>query len=78
LVAVGRVSYGLYLWNVMIFTILVDHTFGLPPWPRLVIALALIATATWASWVVIEKPALRLKNRFGSMALRPQVAVDLA
>ena len=78
LVAVGRVSYGVYLWSVMILTILVDHTLGLPPWPRLVIGLALTAAATWASWVVIEKPALRLKNRFGSVALRPELVVDQA
>jgi peptidoglycan/LPS O-acetylase OafA/YrhL len=75
LVAVGRVSYGLYLWNVMILSILVQHTFGLAPWPRVVLGLGLTAAATWASWVVIEKPALRLKNRFGSVSLRRELAV---
>jgi peptidoglycan/LPS O-acetylase OafA/YrhL len=78
LVAVGRVSYGLYLWNLMILTILVGHTFGLSPWPRAVVGLVLTAAATWASWVVIEKPALRLKDRFGSVPLGPQLVVDQA
>jgi peptidoglycan/LPS O-acetylase OafA/YrhL len=78
LVAVGRVSYGLYLWNVMILSILVQHTFGIPPWPRLAIGLALTTAITWASWVLIEKRALRLKSRFGSVALRPQLVVAAA
>jgi peptidoglycan/LPS O-acetylase OafA/YrhL len=78
LVAVGRVSYGLYLWNLMILTILVGHTFGLSPWARVAVGLVLTVAATWASWVLIEKPALRLKDRFGSVALRPQLVVNQA
>lgn len=64
LVSVGRVSYGLYLWHVMILTILIQHPLGLGRWPRGLLGLVLSALATAASWRLVEQPALHLKERF--------------
>lgn len=66
LVAVGRVSYGLYLWHAFILTVLLQHTLGLGRWPRVGFGLALSAAATLLSWRLVEQPALRLKRRFQS------------
>jgi peptidoglycan/LPS O-acetylase OafA/YrhL len=76
LVAVGRVSYGLYLWHVMLLNILLQHTLGLGVWPRAALGLALSAAATIGSWYLIEQPALHLKERFSSgvAALAPSSA----
>ena len=71
MIGIGRVSYGLYLWHVMVLEILVEHTLGLSPWPRLLVALAITAAATLASWWLIEQPALRLKDRFEPITLSP-------
>lgn len=66
LVAVGRVSYGLYLWHAFILTVLIQHTLGLGRWPRVAFGLALSVAATFVSWRFVEQPALRLKRRFQS------------
>jgi peptidoglycan/LPS O-acetylase OafA/YrhL len=81
LVAIGRVSYGLYLWHVMILVLLLQHTLGLSAWPRVTIGLLLSALATTVSWFLVEKPALRLKERFGSrntLEAAPAIDVGLA
>jgi len=67
----GRVSYGVYLWHLPVI-IAVDRygaTWG--PRKRIVVALAITALATTLSWVLIERPALRLKKR---LERRPEVA----
>jgi len=61
--AVGRVSYGLYLWHVLVFSIVVDHTRTAPVAVRIVLAFAITAVVTAASWYLIERPFLRLKDR---------------
>jgi peptidoglycan/LPS O-acetylase OafA/YrhL len=70
-VAIGTVSYGIFLWHFVWLGQLED--WGALDWIRsartvsvLVITLALtLATAT-ASWIFVEQPLLKLKNRFGS------------
>lgn len=62
--AVGRVSYGLYLWHVMIFDIVARHYRTMNPWGKVVIGLLLTAVATLGSWFLIEQPFLRLKRRY--------------
>lgn len=64
LVATGRVSYGLYLWHVMILELLLQHTLGLSAWPRAIFGLLLSLVATLLSWFLVEQPALRLKARY--------------
>ncbi len=61
--AVGRVSYGLYLWHVLVFSIVVDHTRTQPVGVTIALALGITAVVTAASWFLIEQPFLRLKDR---------------
>jgi peptidoglycan/LPS O-acetylase OafA/YrhL len=75
LVATGRVSYGLYLWHVMIFELLLQHNLGLGRWPRAILGLVLSLAATLVSWFVVEQPALRLKTRYST---RPRVSPTVA
>ena len=61
----GRVSYGLYLWHLLVFSAVrrwVDP--AVPVVPRLLLALAISAGCTAISWTVVERPALRMKRRF--------------
>jgi peptidoglycan/LPS O-acetylase OafA/YrhL len=66
---IGRISYGLYLWHFLFIW------WGLP-WP-VVFALAFMAAEV--SYVAIERPFLRLKDRFRPAAPAPSAAfVDKA
>ncbi len=60
----GRISYSLYLYHIVVIA-LVDHFF---PHMRIRTAYPLIyggsALAAYASYVIIERPFLRLKHRF--------------
>ncbi len=63
LCAIGVVSYGLYVWHVLIYQMV--HN-AVPHWPvgyQIALAFAATAAATVLSWYFIEKPALRLKDR---------------
>jgi peptidoglycan/LPS O-acetylase OafA/YrhL len=63
LVYIGKVSYGLYLWHYPIFCEVQTRK-----WPfqyELAAELALTVLATIMSFCLIERPALKLKVRFG-------------
>ena len=67
LVWVGRVSYGIYLWHIVVFLML--GRLGLPLgwgyWPTAVgVTIALAAL----SYYLLERPVLRLKRRFERVA----------
>jgi peptidoglycan/LPS O-acetylase OafA/YrhL len=86
----GRYSYGMYLWHVMVLSSILAHTRWLAP--RLVggsyflsdlasVAILLAATVAVAlvSWHLIEQPFLWLKRRFPYAAVRKRpVAVSIA
>lgn len=60
LVALGRISYGLYIWHVAAL-----HVMAPLPWPwRLVLGFALTAAVAALSYRYLERPFLRLKGRF--------------
>jgi peptidoglycan/LPS O-acetylase OafA/YrhL len=62
--AVGRISYGLYLWHLPIFLVLDEDRTGLSFWPRVVLQFGVTFAAASLSYVAVERPALRLKRRF--------------
>jgi peptidoglycan/LPS O-acetylase OafA/YrhL len=60
---IGMVSYGLYLWHLPVFTVVSRHGHDLSRSQRTVVGLSITAAAVAFSWFVIERPALRWKDR---------------
>ena len=60
--AVGRVSYGLYLWHLPVFFEVHRHSASLPTAAQIGIALSLTTACTVASWRFVETPFLRRKQ----------------
>jgi peptidoglycan/LPS O-acetylase OafA/YrhL len=60
LTAIGRTSYGLYLYHLPIFWAF--NTEAAQNWTPIVLAILLTIVAVSISWVFVEKPALRLKS----------------
>jgi peptidoglycan/LPS O-acetylase OafA/YrhL len=61
--AVGRVSYGLYLWHFFVFTIVAQKMGAYSSAERIATALGITAGATLFSWFVVEQRFLRRKHR---------------
>ena len=61
--ALGRASYGLYLWHVPIQFGVAEHARGQPPVVRFVLASVLTFVVVYLSWVLVEKPLINYKNR---------------
>jgi peptidoglycan/LPS O-acetylase OafA/YrhL len=64
--ALGRVSYGLYLWHVPVFFEVAAHTTTWSTAPRIVLAWSISLALTVASWRLVELRFLRMKR--GSQA----------
>jgi peptidoglycan/LPS O-acetylase OafA/YrhL len=60
---VSRVSYGVYIWHLAIFVAVARYTHHWAPAIRLLFALSLAALACSGSWVLVERPFLRWKDR---------------
>lgn len=60
---VGDVSYGVYIWSCPIQQILATQFFPASPWITVAISTPLSIAIAYASWRLIEKPALKLKKR---------------
>lgn len=58
------VSYGMYVYAFPVQQLLVLASAGviLPPWLFAVLATALTVPFAWASWLLVERPAMRLKR----------------
>ena len=69
--AVGRVSYGVYLWHMPVFFVCARAD-ALPVGLRVVLALVVTAAVVMFSWYFVEQPALRLKERFRSRDHAPR------
>jgi peptidoglycan/LPS O-acetylase OafA/YrhL len=64
MVAVGRVSYGIYLWHFPVFWAVGRWGRDLPAPVRCSLAFGLTALFTVASWTLLERPVMRLRRRF--------------
>ncbi len=66
LVSLGMVSYGIYLWHWPVITIVGGNSWRHDSWPLFIGRLALVLTVTLtlaaASWYVLERRAIALKN----------------
>jgi peptidoglycan/LPS O-acetylase OafA/YrhL len=73
LVAAGTISYGIYLWHMLVILGLDDTGAWGNAWSNVILVLAGTVMIATASWFVVEKPALRLKDRsfFSSARARP-------
>jgi peptidoglycan/LPS O-acetylase OafA/YrhL len=67
-VALGRISYGFYLWHLPILRWTDDRLVGATAIVRIGLGFALASAASLASYRLIEQPALRLKSRFAAPA----------
>ncbi len=63
-VALGRVSYGFYLWHMPVLRWTDDRLIGRTALVRVPLGLGLALAATLASYRLLEIPALRFKRRF--------------
>jgi peptidoglycan/LPS O-acetylase OafA/YrhL len=61
--ALGRVSYGLYIWHLAIFNAVARYGGAWAPATQAIVALLLAGVATAISWRVVEQPFLRWKDR---------------
>jgi peptidoglycan/LPS O-acetylase OafA/YrhL len=64
LAAVGRISYGLYLWHWPVFLVLTSQSLGMGDPATTGARFAATFAVAIASWVLVEKPALRRKRSF--------------
>jgi peptidoglycan/LPS O-acetylase OafA/YrhL len=61
--AVGRVSYGLYVWHPLVFFWVWWETRHWARLPRLAVVVGATIAVTYGSWKLIEQPFLRWKDR---------------
>ena len=64
--AVGRVSYGLYIWHLAVFNAVLRYGRYWPPITQATVALSVAALATCGSWFLVERPFLRWKDRLAT------------
>lgn len=63
LVAVGTISYGIYLWHMFVILCLRDTPVWWSAGTDVGLVLVLTALVASVSWVLVERPAMRLKDR---------------
>ena len=74
--AVGRVSYGLYLWHFPVFHVVARYGSDWPEPVRVLVAVPAAVGATLVSWWFLEKPLQSFRVRFPPAA--PRAAVPAA
>jgi peptidoglycan/LPS O-acetylase OafA/YrhL len=59
LVAVGRVSYGLYLWHKAVIVLINGDRLGMSRWQEVAVETVVFSLATFCSWRLVERPLQR-------------------
>lgn len=78
LVAVGVVSYGVYLWHLPAFDVVARYGGDWPVAVRVAMGVALTAALVTASWYAVERPFLRMKARLEPAGVVSTGPVDAA
>lgn len=75
---VGRISYGLFLWHVVVIRLYYQWTgteLGMGDfWETVAVGLLGTAAVATASYVLVERPAMRFRPRLGKTPVDPGVA----
>ena len=75
LVWVGSVSFGIYLWHWAMFYMVAHSGIEWPSLPGVALGIAATALVATFSYYVIERPFLKLKDRWSRSRTKPQVLV---
>ena len=70
-VALGRLSYSLYLWHFPVFLVVAQRTADWTPALRVLVAWPIAFGAAVASYRLLERPALHIKARLGPRPAPP-------
>jgi peptidoglycan/LPS O-acetylase OafA/YrhL len=76
--ALGRISYGVYLYHVPMLYLVIGHPAKRVGAGWVGIFFAASIGAGVASWYLVERPVLKLKSRFGSMSKMPELVAATA
>ena len=71
MVYVGRLSYSLYLWHFLVFHVVDAHVADRSTALRIALGWGITAAVSAASFRLVERPALRVKDRIGRRAAYP-------
>ena len=71
LVWVGTVSYGLYLWHNLVFILVRERVTG-SPWGILILGSIISIACAALSYYLLEKPCLKLKERFSNRVIQTE------
>ena len=72
LVYVGRISYGMYLYQQIVVYPAHRLTGQLPMWLQVVVVFAIVIGLATGSFFLLERPLLRLKDRFAALPTAPK------
>ena len=71
--AVGKVSYGLYLWHIPVMLYVNLHIRGSALW-KVTVAAVMTVVFTLLSWFLVERPAQRFRHRLRPVSEEPPTA----
>jgi peptidoglycan/LPS O-acetylase OafA/YrhL len=73
--AIGRWSYGIFLWGFIVQKAILEALPGIPTGPHLLLTMAAAIVLGAASWRLVERPSARLVRRLSTPRRRPGAAL---